>query len=49
MLGVNDRIISQKDLKITQEDSKIKVSIFFKVEEDITSYQPIREETKQEG
>lgn len=42
-LGVNDRIIGQKDLKIIAEDSKIVVEVFLKVEEDITSYGMITE------
>ena len=33
----------QKDLKITENHSKIIVEVFFKVEEDITDYQPISE------
>ncbi len=40
-LGKNDRILFQKDLKITEEDSKIIVEVFLKVEEDITAYQKI--------
>lgn len=38
------RIISQKDLKITTEDSKIIVDVFLKAEEDITEYVEIKEE-----
>ena len=41
------RIISQKDLKITTEDSKIIVDVFLKVEEDITEYVAIKEEDLQ--
>lgn len=44
-LGVNDEIISQKTLKITEKESKIIVEIFFKVKEDITDTRKI-EETK---
>lgn len=40
-LGQEDEIISEKSLKIYEEDSKIIVVIFFKVKEDITSYQEI--------
>ncbi len=40
-LGENDRILFQKDLKITEEDSKIIVEVFLKVEEDITAYQKL--------
>lgn len=42
-LGVNDKIIYQKNLKITEEDSKIMVEIFFKVCEDITDTSDIVE------
>ena len=41
------RIISQKDLKITTEDSKIIVDVFLKAEEDITEYVEIKEEDLQ--
>lgn len=53
-LGVNDEIISQKTLKITEKESKIIVEVFFKVKEDITDTQLIdlekikNEETKTE-
>ena len=40
-LNVNGRILQQKDLKITQEDSKIVIEVFLKVEEDITDFRPI--------
>lgn len=43
-LGVNDQIISQKTLKITEKESKIIVEVFFKVKEDITEVKPIDEE-----
>ena len=41
------QIISQKDLKITTEDSKIIVDVFLKAEEDITEYVEIKEEDLQ--
>ena len=41
------RVIGQKDLKITTEDSKIVVDVFLKVEEDITEYALIKEEDYQ--
>ena len=41
------RIISQKDLKVTTEDSKIIVDVFLKAEEDITEYVEIKEEDLQ--
>ncbi|MEG2447841.1 MAG: sporulation protein YqfD [Bacilli bacterium] len=40
-LGVKDTIISLKDLKITEEESKITVEVFAKVLEDITEYAPV--------
>ena len=40
-LGVNDKIILEKTLKITRKDSKIILDIFFKVEEDITDFKEI--------
>lgn len=40
-LGQEDEILYEKSLKIMEEDSKIIVVIFFKVKEDITSYQDI--------
>lgn len=43
MLGVNGKIISTKQLKISEEDSKIIVDVFLKVEEDITEEQEITE------
>lgn len=42
-LGVNDEIISQKTLKITEKESKIIVEVFFKVKEDITDAKEIDE------
>lgn len=48
-LGQEDKILYEKCLKITEEDSKIVVVIFFKVKEDITSYQAIPEEGIVEG
>ena len=47
-IGEEDKILYEKSLKITEEDSKIVVVIFFKVKEDITDYQPIKEEPQQE-
>ncbi len=43
-LPVNSEIIYQKTLKTYEKDSKIIVEVFFKVIEDITSYQEIVEE-----
>lgn len=40
-LGKEDKILYEKSLKITEEDSKIVIVMFFKVKEDITDYQPI--------
>ncbi len=37
-LSDDDEILMQKSLKITEEDSKIIVEVFFKVKEDITDY-----------
>jgi len=48
-IGPNDKILYEKSLKITEEDSKIVIVIFFKVKEDITDYQPIKEEIKEES
>ena len=47
-IGEEDKILYEKSLKITEEDSKIVVVIFFKVKEDITDYQPIKEEVQPE-
>ena len=47
-IGEEDKILYEKSLKIMEEDSKIVVVIFFKVKEDITDYQPIKEEPQQE-
>lgn len=41
MLGVNGDVIFTKQLKITEEDSKIIVDVFLKVEEDITEAREI--------
>ena len=41
---MEDKILYEKSLKITEEDSKIVIVIFFKVKEDITDYQAIPEE-----
>lgn len=48
-IGEEDTILYEKSLKITEEDSKIVIVIFFKVKEDITDYQPIKEEPLQES
>ncbi len=40
-LGDNIKILYEKNLKITEEDSKIEVVIFYKVSENITEYQDI--------
>lgn len=40
-LGDNIEILYEKNLKITEEDSKIEVVIFYKVSENITEYQDI--------
>lgn len=48
-LGVNDEIISEKTLKITEKESKIIVEIFFKVKEDITATQKIEIDKVQTG
>lgn len=42
-LGENIEILYEKNLKITEEDSKIIVVMFYKVYEDITAYQEISE------
>ena len=47
-LGENIEILYEKNLKITEEDSKIIVVMFYKIYEDITSYQEISEEIKTE-
>ncbi len=48
-LDVNARLLSQKELKITEEDSKIIIELFLKVEENITDYAPLQEtEPKEE-
>ncbi len=46
-IGTDDKILYEKSLKITEEDSKIVIVIFFKVKEDITDYQDIKEEMPQ--
>ena len=40
-LGENIEIIYEKNLKLTEEDSKIIVVMFYKIYEDITDYQKI--------
>jgi len=42
-LGENIEILYEKNLKITEEDSKIIVVMFYKIYEDITDYQEISE------
>ena len=42
-LGSNIKIISEKILKKEVNTAKIKVDIFFKVEEDITDYISLKE------
>lgn len=42
-LGVNERIISSKDLNVSVKESKIRLEVFFTVYEDITDYQAIDE------
>lgn len=44
-LGNNIEILYEKNLKITEENSKIKIVMFYKVYEDITEYQDIVNET----
>ncbi|MBE6147130.1 MAG: hypothetical protein E7168_02215 [Firmicutes bacterium] len=48
-LGKEDKILYEKSLKITEEDSKIIVVFFFKVKEDITAYQEIQDENLETG
>lgn len=51
-LNQDDTILYEKSLKITEEDSKIVVVIFFKVKENITDYKEITDEgleLEQEG
>lgn len=43
-LGVNERIITSKDLNVSVKESKIRLEVFFTVYEDITDYQVIDEE-----
>lgn len=45
-LGENIEIIYEKNLKLTEEDSKIIVVMFYKIYEDITEYQKIIENTE---
>lgn len=42
-LGQNIEILYEKNLKITEEDSKIKIVMFYKIYENITDYQNIIE------
>lgn len=48
-LGEDASILYEKSLKITEEDSKIEIEIFFTVKENITAYQEIKEEPQIEG
>ncbi len=48
-LGEDASILYEKSLKITEEDSKIEIEIFFTVKENITAYQEIKEEPQKEG
>lgn len=47
-LGTKGEIIMQKNLKITEKDSTIISTVFFKVCEDITDVMEIKEEPKEE-
>ncbi len=47
-IGENIEILFEKNLKITEEDSKIEVVMFYKVLEEITELQEILEENSQE-
>lgn len=47
-LGTKGEVIMQKNLKITEKDSTIVSTVFFKVCEDITDVMEIKEETKKE-
>ena len=40
-LGVNEYIISEKNLKVTAKDSKIEIDMFFSVYENITMKKPV--------
>ena len=44
----NEYIIKEKQLKVDIKDSKIEVDIFYSVYEDITGYQLIIEEVKED-
>lgn len=44
-IGNNIEILYEKNLKITEENSKIKIVMFYKIYEDITEYQNIINET----
>ena len=44
-IGNNIEILYEKNLKITEENSKIKIVMFYKIYEDITEYQNIVNET----
>ncbi len=47
-LGDDIEILYEKSLKITEEDSKIDIVVFFTVKEDITAYQKTVEEVPEE-
>lgn len=48
-LGSDIEILYEKSLKITEENSKIDIEIFFTIKEDITSYQDIPENIEEES
>ena len=48
MLGNDIEILYEKSLKITEENSKIDIVVFFTVKEDITAYQKTPEENMDE-
>lgn len=48
-LGNDIEILYEKSLKITEENSKIDIEIFFTLKEDITAYQEIPEEIEEES
>ncbi len=47
-LGDNEKILFEKKLKTIQNNSTIELTVFFKVYENITSYQEIKEEAIEE-
>jgi len=48
-LGDDIEILYEKSLKITEENSKIDIEIFFTLKEDITAYQEIPEVVEEES